>query len=86
MIYDRFGCPVIIKRRAVLDDVQRLEGRRPDRTDRTMVATGSYFVVADDDGVESLVHRTYLRADGGAHEVDGAIAALGDPTPAGGHP
>ena len=36
MIYGRFGDPVTIVRRAVLDDVKALDGRMPDSQDVVM--------------------------------------------------
>lgn len=82
MIYGRFGDPVRILRTAVLEDVKRLEGRRPDRQDREAIKNGSYVVVAGadvpgqrGDPAERLYHQAFLRADRGAVEIGEAIEA-----------
>lgn len=75
MIYGRFGEVVTIKRVGSLEDVQKLEGRKPDKQDREFVASMSYVVV-DDDGKERLYHRAFLRADGGSSEIAEAIKML----------
>lgn len=76
MIYGRFGQVVTIKRVAILADVQRLDGRKPDKHDRSNFANGSYVVV-EDGGKERLYHQAFLRADGGAREIASAIRAAG---------
>lgn len=76
MIYGRFGDSVTIARVGTLDDVQRLDGRKPDKTDRDAVANGSYVVVRCEDGDELLYHQAFLRADGGSREITAAIEAL----------
>lgn len=81
MIYGRGGIPVTIKRRAVLDDVRKLEGRRPDKQDREALEQGSYFVVDFGYGQEErLYHLAFLRADDGFREISAAIAAV-EPVP-----
>lgn len=75
MIYGRFGNPVTIKRIAVLADVQKFDGRRPDKHDKANVESGGYVIV-DDDGTERLYHQAYLRADDGAKEISKAIEAV----------
>lgn len=81
MIYGRFHSKdypnkLQILRLAVLDDVKRIEGRRPDKTDKECVRLGSYVVVKDLDGQrEDLYHVRYLKADGGWDEIVAAIAA-----------
>lgn len=75
VIYGRAGQPVTIKRLAVLADVQKLDGRKPDRQDREAIKHGSYVVV-DDDGVERLYHLAFLRADDGGREITAAIKAV----------
>jgi hypothetical protein len=75
MIYGRCGQPVTIKRIGTLDDVKRLENRRPDKQDRLAVESGSYVVV-EDDGTERLYHQAFLRADEGAREIGAAVDAL----------
>lgn len=77
MIYGRFGQPVTIIRVAILDDVKKLDGRRPDKQDREALKHGSYVVVRDDDK-ERLYHQAFLRADGGAREIGDAIDALSE--------
>lgn len=80
MIYGRAGLPVTIKRRAVMDDVQKLDGRKPGKQDRDAFKNGSYIVVADaDTGQERLYHLAFLRADDGSAEITRAIEALGQP-------
>lgn len=74
MIYGRWGQVVTIVRRAVLADVQALDGRKPDKQDRDALRAGSYVVVKDD-GKERLYHQCYLRADGGSLEIADAIIA-----------
>jgi hypothetical protein len=79
-IYGRSGEPVTIVRWGTLDDVQKLDGRKPDKTDRAAIANDSYLVVRfDDDGTEQLYHQAYLRADGGAQEIAVARDALPRP-------
>ena len=74
MIYGRFGDQVEIVRTAVLSDVKRLEGRKPDRQDHDALENGSYVVVRSlDDKRERLYHQAYLRADGGAVEIGNAL-------------
>jgi hypothetical protein len=74
MIYGRCGQPVTIVRRAVLADVQKLDGRKPDSLDRRAIRNKSYVVV-DDGGKERLYALCYLRADGGSLEIADAIIA-----------
>jgi hypothetical protein len=73
MIYGRFGDVVTIARLGTLDDVKFFDGRRPDRHDVKAVADGSYVVVIHEDGTQGLYSRAFLRADGGAKEIDRAI-------------
>lgn len=72
MIYGRTGQPVTIKRLAQLEDIKRLEKRRPDKQDRAGLASGS-LVIVDDHGEERLYHQAYLRADGGSREIGAAL-------------
>lgn len=74
-IYERFGEPCTIVRVGTLDDVHKLDGRKPDKTDREAVKCGSYVVVRFEGGAERLYHQAFLRADGGAREIGEAIAA-----------
>jgi hypothetical protein len=76
-IYGRFGGVVTIERRAVLDDVMKFEKRRPDKTDKSAIAHGSYVIVRETDtGTHRLYHQAYLRADGGSVEITTAIEAV----------
>jgi hypothetical protein len=80
MIYGRFGNEVRVQRYAVLADVQRIDGRKPDKQDREAIKTGSYVIVTDaDSGKERLYHQAFLRADRGSIEIKEAL----DSTPAG---
>ena len=72
MIYGRVGQVVTVKRAAVLEDVEKLDGRKPDDQDREALKAGSYVVV-EDEGTERLYHIAYLRADGGAKEIMDAV-------------
>ena len=74
-IYGRGGQVVTIVRVGTLQDVTRLDGRRPDKRDRECVKYGSYVVI-DDAGTERLYHQAFLRADDGAREIGEAIDAL----------
>lgn len=76
-IYGRFGDKVKIIRTAVLADVQKLDGRNPDKWDKDAVNAGCYVVVkaADhqEDQKERLYAQAFLRADGGSVEIGKAI-------------
>lgn len=79
-IYGRFGVEVKILRRAVLEDVQKCDRRKPDKQDREALNAGSYWIVdfvgtKERDGKERLYHLAYLRADGGFSEIDDACKA-----------
>jgi hypothetical protein len=76
VIYGRFGEEITIMRMAVLADVRRLEGRRPDKQDREAVKHGCYVVCRDGDGLERLYHQAFMRADEGSVEIQRALAAL----------
>lgn len=85
MIYGRFHCDefpniVTILRIGTLDDVMRLDGRKPDKIDKQAVGLGSYVVVREKDGLgagkERLYHIGYLRADNGWNEISNAIEAI----------
>lgn len=69
-----------IERVAVLEDVKRLDGRRPDKVDRQAILAGSYVVCKAHDGTragqEELYHIGYLKADGGWPEIHDAIEAV----------
>lgn len=75
MIYGRTGEPVTIKRRAVLADVEKLDGRKPDKQDREALKNDSYVVV-ESDGKERLYHQAYLRADRGWIEILESLDAI----------
>lgn len=81
-IYGRFGDVVTIKRRAVLADVQALDGRKPDAQDRAALEAGSYVVVVQDDGTDRLYHQAFLRATDGFREIAAALEALDAAHPA----
>lgn len=74
-IYGRFGGVVTVLRRAVLEDVQKYDGRKADKTDRTYLEQGSYVLVQEQDGDKKirLYHSAYLRADAGIGEITLAI-------------
>jgi hypothetical protein len=73
VIYGRAGQVVHIVRRAVFDDVRRLDQRRATRADKAALEQGSFWVVRNvDNGSEQLYHLAYLRADGGAAEITAA--------------
>jgi len=83
-IYGRFHSEefpnvLTVERVATLDDVKKLEGRRPDATDRKAVQLGSYVVMKAQDGSragkEELYHIAYLKADDGWKEISAAIDA-----------
>jgi len=74
MIYGRFGDEATIKRVAVLADVLKFDGRKPDAQDRKAIADGAYLLV-ETAGAERLYHLAYLRADGGTNEIFAAIDA-----------
>lgn len=76
MIYGRFGNPLKVLRMGTLDDVQKLDGRKPDKQDRAAIESGSYVVCSEEDGTERLYHQAFIRADGGAREIGAAIDAL----------
>lgn len=77
MIYGRFGDPLTIVRRAKLDDVERLDGRKPDAVDVEAVKHGNYVVATyHDDGRESLQTLAFLKADDGWKEIEAALAGL----------
>jgi hypothetical protein len=75
-IYGRAGDVVTLKRLADAGDVLQLEGREPDQRDLTALRSLSYFVVEQDDGTEALHHVAYLRATGGAREIDAIVDDL----------
>lgn len=75
VIYGRFGDPITIVGVAVIGDVKRLTGRRPDKVDREAIKHGSYVVVRRDNGTEDLYHQAFMRADGGISEIADAIEA-----------
>lgn len=75
-IYGRAGNVVTLKRLADADDVLQLEGREPDQRDLDALKSLSYFVVDQDDGTEALHHVAYLRATGGAQEIDAIVDDL----------
>lgn len=90
-IYGRFHCEefkniVTVERMGTLEDVRKLDKRRPDGIDKKAVELGSYVVVKEHDGrnpgQERLYHISYLRADGGWGEISDAIDAAKAKAPA----
>lgn len=75
-VYGRAGDVVTLKRLADAGDVLQLEGREPDQRDLAALKSLSYLVVEQDDGTEALHHVAYLRATGGAREIDGIVDGL----------
>lgn len=75
MIYGRTGQPVTILRRAVLQDVERLDRRKPDKKDRAAIKSGSYVVVMHA-GKERLYHQAYLKADDGSYEITKTLEGI----------
>lgn len=75
-IYGRSGDVITLKRLANVDDVLQLEGREPDQQDLAALKSLSYFVIGQDDGTEALHHVAYLRATGGAREIDAVVDDL----------
>lgn len=76
-IYGRWGIRVHIMRLGTLEDVLKLDGRKPDEDDRLAVEAGSYVVTMDESGRQRLYHRAYLRADGGIKEIVQALDKIG---------
>lgn len=74
-IYGRLGQEVTIMRKAKLADVEKLDGRKPDKQDREAIKIGSYVVVQDGDKTR-LYHLAFLRADDGAAEITRALEGL----------
>ena len=77
MIYGRWGNVVAIKRHALIEDVEKLDGRKPDAEDFANLENGCYIVV-ESDGKERLYALAFLRADDGSREVFAEIDKLGD--------
>lgn len=75
MVYGRFGNRVTILRLAKIEDVAKLEGRKPDKRDREAIANDSYVIVTDEDSQRQIYHQAFLRADGGAREISAIIEA-----------
>lgn len=73
MIYDRWGNPVALLRYATATDVQKLERRKPDKTDQAALENNSYVIIQAANGAEQLLHQAYLKADGGAVEIAAVI-------------
>lgn len=74
-IYGRFGHELTIERRATIDDIRPLTGRKPDKTDREHLERDAYVIVKDKGGKRELYHVGYLRADNGWAEISDAIEA-----------
>jgi hypothetical protein len=74
MIFGRWGQPVEIVRPAVLRDIRKFDGRRPNGKDRAALRNGSYVIVREREGeIERLYHQCYLRATDGSREITAAI-------------
>lgn len=65
-----------IERHALLEDVKKLDGHKPDKQDRENLANKCYIVV-EDEGKERLYALAFLRADDGAREISAEIEKLG---------
>lgn len=77
-IYGRFGGEHEIVRPAVLEDVQKLDHRKPDKEDRENLKNNCYVVVRDkESGKERLYAKAFLRADGGWPEIAGELEKVG---------
>lgn len=77
-IYSRFGSEVTLERLAILEDIERLDGRKPDAHDRRRIQDECYIVVRRvADGRRILADVAYLRADGGLSEIESAILRHG---------
>ena len=81
MIYGRTGDVVTIVRRGILADVEKLDGRKPDKQDRAAIRSRSYVVVRRTDGKEQLYHHAFLRADGGSLEIADALVQIDGAAP-----
>lgn len=70
MIYTRFGSVVNLTRLAVLEDVKKLDLRKPDKFDRDSIDMGAYYV-GTIEGLpdERLFSHAFLKADGGSLEI-----------------
>jgi hypothetical protein len=78
MIYGRFGDVVTLVRLGTTDDVRLFNGRAANGEDLRALENNAYVVVRyGDNKEEDLAHIAYLRADGGAAEIDAALAAVG---------
>lgn len=81
MIYGRWGGQVEPLRYGTLEDVKRLDGRKPDKIDRQNVENKCYVVCREvDTGREVLQGLAYMRADGGSREIMDALRAAGTET------
>jgi hypothetical protein len=82
-IYGRFGHKLTVVRFATLDDVQRLEKRKPDQQDREAIKHGSYVITRLEEGAHTgrvdIHHQAYLRADDGSREITAALEATAPP-------
>jgi len=76
-IYGRWGSVVTIVREGTLEDVRKLDQRKPDKQDKQAQEAGSYVVVRFEDGMEQLYHLGFLRADDGFAEVVRGMRAAG---------
>lgn len=76
-ICSRFGNGLSILRPAVLADVKKFDGRKPDAHDKRRIEEGQYVIVGYDDNTEGLADLAMLKADGGWREIEEAAKAAG---------
>lgn len=77
MIYGRVGQRVVIQRLGTLDDVRKLDKRKPDKLDREAVKMNAYVVVSEVEYGDKLrlYHIAFLRADNGSREIGAVVDA-----------
>lgn len=79
MIYGRWGGQVEPLRYGNIEDVKRLDNRKPDQIDRQNVENRCYVVCREvDTGRETLQGLAYMRADGGLTEILDALREKGE--------
>lgn len=69
-VYGRTGDVITLKRIATLEDFPKFETRPLDARDREAFGNLSYVIAEQDDGTEALYHLAFVRASGGAKEID----------------
>jgi hypothetical protein len=77
VIYGRVGQRVVIQRLGTLDDVRKLDKRKPDKLDREAVKMNAYVVVSEVEYGDKLrlYHIAFLRADNGSREIGAVVDA-----------